>query len=116
MPRYSNTNLPSVTNYATKTSILTLKHNYPRDSKVQALVDVRLLVNTLKSEETRIGEWVNVIGYIQEPRQKKHPVPTPSPYLEVQVQAIVLWPSGPLKLDGYEKSLDLQKSDAQDTI
>lgn len=103
-------------NYATKTSILTLEHNYPRDSRVRALVDVGLLVNTLKSGETQIGEWINVIGYIQEPRQQKTSMLPPKPYLEIQIQAIVLWPSGPLKLDGYEKSLTLQKSNGLNTI
>lgn len=61
----------------------------------------------MKLNETRIGEWVNIIGY------KK--AATKSQVGEVvgtiQVQAIVIWSSGPLKLDGYERSLDLQNSD-----
>lgn len=107
------TDFGSVTNYSTKTSTLTLEHNYPRESKIKAIVDVELLVNTLKSEETQIGEWVNVIGYIQDSQQQKPSKLPNEPHLGIRVQAIVLWSSGPLKLDGYEKSLDLQKSDGQ---
>jgi hypothetical protein len=77
---------------------------------LKALVDIQLLVNTLKSHETQFGEWVNVIGYIQTPQQT--PV-TPSDGVDsyVYVQAIVLWPAGPIKIDGYEKSLDQQKAE-----
>lgn len=103
-----------MTNYSTLTAILTLEHNYPPGNKVKAMVDLELLVNTLKSDETRIGEWVNVIGYIRAPRQKLSKLPNDI-HLRIQVQAIVLWPSGPLKLDGYENSLDQQKADRQDS-
>jgi hypothetical protein len=76
---------------------------------VEVLVDVKLLLNTMKSNETRIGEWLNVIGYVME---RKHSI---NDYTDVQsivpVQAIVLWSSGPLKLDNYERSLDQQVSD-----
>jgi hypothetical protein len=72
-------------------------------------VDVELLVNSLKSDETRIGEWVNVVGYIQAPlpHLAKHPNHI---NMYAQVQAIILWSSGPLKLDGYENSLDQHKA------
>jgi hypothetical protein len=102
-----------VTNYSTKTSTLTLEHNYPRGSKIKAIVDVELLVNTLKSGDTQIGEWVNVIGYIQDSQQQKPSKHPNELHLGIRVQAIVLWSSGPLKLDGYEKSLDQQRSDRQ---
>jgi hypothetical protein len=73
---------------------------------------VSLLASTLKSDETQIGEWVNVIGYIQAPRQKlgEH---SNAIQLRTDIQAIVLWSAGPLKLDGYEKSLEQQKLDRQ---
>jgi hypothetical protein len=109
------TDVQSVTNYSTKTAILTLEHNHPPGNKLKALVDITLLVNTLKSSETRIGEWVNVIGYTQVPQQRRANY-TNSDELHVQVQAIVLWPSGPLKLDGYERSLDQQKADQDQEI
>lgn len=103
--------MSSVENYSTKTAALTLEHNYPPGNKLKALVDVRLLTSTLKPDETRIGEWINVIGYIQAPRQNL----ASHVNLRIQVQAIVLWSSGPLKLDGYEKSLGQQKADREST-
>ena len=78
---------------------------------MKAQVDVKLLLNTLKSTDTQIGEWVNVIGYITIDQQ----IPPKQPNghnSDIQVQAIVLWSSGSLKLGGYEKSLDQQNADA----
>lgn len=95
----------SVTKYSTKTAILTLEHNYPPESSLKVQVDVRLLVNSFTSNETRIGEWVNVMGYISDAESKTRS--SVSEKSGVHVQAIVLWSSGPLDLGGYEKSLVL---------
>lgn len=103
-------NLHSVSSYCVKSASLTLEHNYPPGNKSKVVVDVELLVNTLKSNETQIGEWVNVIGYIQTPQQKPTKLSNDT-YPRTRIQAIVLWSSGPLKLDGYEKSLEQQKAD-----
>ena len=102
--------LSSVIKYSSKTAILTLEHGHPPGNKLKALVDIQLLVNSLKSYETRFGEWINVIGYIQAPQQNPG---THSDSLDsnVYVQALVLWSAGPMKIDGYENSLDQQKSE-----
>lgn len=84
---------------------MTLEHNHPPGNKLQAMVDVQLLLDTLKSSDTRVGEWVNVIGYVgsvEASVSSEHRVP---------VQALVLWTSGPLKLDGYEACLDSLQSE-----
>jgi hypothetical protein len=69
------------------------------------LVDVNLVLESLGSDQTRIGEWVNVIGYItdippladgKEPNQRR---PT------VRAQAIVLWSAGPVDVRRYETSV-----------
>ena len=91
----------SVTRYSTKTALLTLEHNYPPGNTLKALVDVNLLVNTMKSNETQIGEWVNVMGYIQTPLSSNSVAASEA----VNIQAIVLWSTGPLNLQGYEQSL-----------
>jgi hypothetical protein len=101
--------LDSVTSYSKKTALLILEHNHPLGSPFKALVDVNLLLNTLKSHETQIGEWVNVIGYIE--RIKKQS-PLSSEEREVRVQALVMWSSGPFHLEGYEKSLDRKVTEA----
>ena len=66
-------------------------------------MDVKLLVNTMKSNEAQIGAWVNVIGYVQSQPDKNF---LEKNDLSVPIQAIVLWCSGPLNIDNYGKSLD----------
>lgn len=65
-------------------------------------MDVKLLVNSLGSTETRIGEWINVLGY-RSPEDTNFGLSGS----DVLIQAIMLWPAGPLDLKGYERSLDL---------
>jgi hypothetical protein len=91
-----------------KTAILTLEHNHPAGNKLRALIDVRLLLNTMKSNETRIGEWLNVIGYVMASETVRTNGPHRNTQEAIPVQAIVLWSAGPLKLDGYQRSLDQQ--------
>ena len=59
--------------YNTTTAVLTLRHDFPTGNEREALVDARLLLQSLTVAETRIGEWVNVIGYItsQSPAKAK---------------------------------------------
>jgi hypothetical protein len=77
---------------------------------LKALVDVNLLLNTLKTHENQIGEWVNVIGYVE--RTKKQNTMSDDD-LEVRVQALVLWSSGPFNLQGYERSLDRKTTEIE---
>jgi len=93
--------LGCVTNYSTKTGVLTLEHNHPPGNLLQAHVDVNLLVTTIKSHETQIGEWVTVMGYVIGQQKKQEPNHETS---EVSVQAIVLWSAGSFNLQAYEKS------------
>jgi len=102
--------LGCVTGYSTKKAVLTLEHNHPAGNGIKALVDVELLLNMLKSNETQVGEWVNVIGYtvasIENNALMKDSAETTH---NVRIQALVLWSAGPLKLSGYERSLDQLK-------
>lgn len=100
----------SITNYSTKTAILSLEHNHPAGNELKALVDIELVLGSIKSHETRIGEWVNVMGYVRATEQKTS-VQFKGDKLEVPVQALLLWSTGPFKLDVYEKSLERQKAD-----
>ncbi|KAG5742713.1 hypothetical protein H9Q69_014355 [Fusarium xylarioides] len=95
-----------VTSYSTSSACLFLSHLYPRDSIATAVVDVSLLLESLTAEQTRVGEFVNVIGYITEQKMtcdKKQPSQESK---QVCVQAIVLWSTGPMDLEKYEKLLD----------
>jgi hypothetical protein len=70
----------------------------------KALVDVNLLLESLDSSQTRLGEWMNVMGYVT----SKGPSKTAGPNCDcghTTVQAIVFWSAGPVKLDEYERAL-----------
>jgi hypothetical protein len=78
---------------------LTLEHNVHNGAKAQALVDIKLLLETVTSDQTRVGEWVNVTGYITSIAMngERH---------QVGIQALLLWSTGPLDLARYARSLD----------
>jgi len=96
----------SVTSYATASATLCLQDPHPRGSKDHVLVDVKLLLETLKTENTQIGEWVNVIGYIVASPVRPDTTPANRKRSEVHIQALLLWSAGPLDLDRYEASLE----------
>lgn len=96
----------SVTKYTTKTATLTLEHNHPVGNLLQAHVDVALLVATMKSNESQIGEWLNVMGYVMNPPSKETGQGRPAVY----IQAIMLWSAGSFNLKAYEMSLDQHKA------
>ncbi|PBP25107.1 hypothetical protein BUE80_DR003933 [Diplocarpon rosae] len=100
--------LGCVTKYSTKTGLLTLEHNYPSGNSLKAHVDVNLLISTIKSNETQIGEWVNVMGYIASDTSNHRATKDD---LNIHVQAIVLWSAKSFNLRGYEKSLDQRAMD-----
>ncbi len=99
---------PSVTKYHIGTGFLIVEHTNPQGVTDKILVDVNLLLETLKSTDTRVGEWVNVMGYMTS-LPGDHTVLSGFPGTVTTVQAIVLWSAGSVKLDDYEKILvDLQ--------
>lgn len=83
---------------------LTLQHGFPKGSSIKALVDVRLLLERLTAEQTSVGEWVNVIGYIcpapSAPMKKSSSRRTEAS--AVHIQALMLWSAGPLGISKYE--------------
>ncbi|KAK7415904.1 hypothetical protein QQZ08_012199 [Neonectria magnoliae] len=96
----------SVTFYSTVSGYLSLGHLYPRGTNVTVVVDVNLILESLTSEKTRIGEHVNVIGYIT---SKRPPHGQDTPHREapqVSVQAVMLWSTGPMDIHTYERSFD----------
>ncbi|KAK7220523.1 hypothetical protein V2G26_008526 [Clonostachys chloroleuca] len=95
--------------YSTRGAILQLAHAYPRDTNVTAHVDVSLVLETLGEEQTRVGEWVNVIGYITARADAPSAPTAPSTSTQaasVHIQALVLWSTGPLNVDRYEMSFE----------
>lgn len=96
----------SVTSYSVATGCLSMGHLYPPDTNVVALVDVNLLLATLTTELTRVGEYVNVIGYITARRDSPgtdiHAINKES--ARVSVQALVVWSTGPMDIQKYERT------------
>lgn len=124
--------LGCVTDYALSTGILTLQHAYPSPPHPCATVrvDARILLENMKSNDTRIGEWVNVMGYIERgarigsaaqdagsgPRaatsaEIEHAI-VGNPDVrarEMRVQAVMLWSAGAIRLGEYESNLEERK-------
>lgn len=86
--------------------MLSLEHRLQNGTcSVLALVDVNLVLESLGADQTRVGEWVNVIGYIT----------TAAPITDIKglnhgrqrvhAQAILLWLAGPLDVGRYEASV-----------
>lgn len=95
----------SVTRYSTQSATLTLQHEYPAGQKVQVSADVTLLLQNLKSEQTDIGQWVHVIGYITSFKQVPAKASTGFQLANVGVQALILWTAEGLDISSYEKAL-----------
>lgn len=93
----------SVLSYSTSNASLVLGHDYPRDTGVSANVDVHLLLENIGYEETRVGEWVNVVGYVRAKRRGGTGGGTGG-QLSVHVEALLVWPTGPLDVQRYERT------------
>ncbi|KAM5352418.1 hypothetical protein ACJ41O_005141 [Fusarium nematophilum] len=102
--------LGCVTSYSTSSGCLLLGHPYPKDADVTVLVDVSLLLETITSEQTRVGEYLNVIGYITAKKVLRGLDAPDRETSQVSVQALVVWSTGPLALHRYEKILDPGRS------
>ena len=112
--------LLSVTRYTVSTAVLALQHSFqlPSSSKtiqdtVTALVDVKLLSESLKLTDIQEGEWLNVIGYVDTVSSRKAGKPTrineEKVALEVKIDAVMLWSAGAVMIDKYESALQGRK-------
>ena len=113
--------LGCVGNYNAKTGHLILQHAYPPSPSPcsRAVVDVNLLLDDMKSNDTAIGEWVNVIGYVdaqpakveekgkfgQKGAHGQAGKELRGAMADTRVQAVMLWSAGAIKLDEYERTL-----------
>ena len=82
-------------------------------------MDVSLLLEGLKRDDTQVGAWVNVIGYVEgisrekigaEHRmmdiEKGRHASHHNEMIRVKVKAIMLWSAGALKIGEYERALE----------
>lgn len=94
--------LRSVTSYSSSTGILILEHDYLSKADVRAMVDINLLLENLGTNQTSVGSWVNVIGYVKSTPNASTSKSAIDGVPRVHIQAIVLWPTGPLDVHSYE--------------
>lgn len=92
--------MSSVRTYNINTGHLTLEHNYPRRRPSQPVpsvsVDIDAVLETVTSEELRVGAWVNVVGYVRRSTEQRG---------SIYVEAVMLFPAGPIVLGEYERIL-----------
>ncbi|KAF2133692.1 hypothetical protein P153DRAFT_419600 [Dothidotthia symphoricarpi CBS 119687] len=89
--------LGCIDEYVVTTGTLRLKHNYPPASQpTVANVDIEHVLERIKPHEMDVGTWINIIGYVERPKEKKG----------VFVQAIAVWDAGNVDLELYQKAVD----------
>lgn len=105
---------PSVTNYQSQTGILTLEHHYPSTSPTPASVsvDITLLIESIKASYLEVGEWLNVLGYVRERKEKRkgRNQATCSPESQawndsIYIEAVVVFPTDAFQIGEYERAL-----------
>ena len=65
---------------------------------------MNLVLETLTSELTRVGEYVNVIGYISSRiNPSKSEAQEREPAL-ISIQALLIWSTGPMDVQKYEQT------------
>ncbi|EQL02382.1 hypothetical protein G6O67_004361 [Ophiocordyceps sinensis] len=94
--------LACVTSYSMASASLMLGHLYPKGTNVDVSVNLELVLDKLPPGLTCVGEWVNVIGYVLSKPRSSRDRNEPS----ARVQALVIWPTGPMDIQRYERSFD----------
>lgn len=95
--------LGCVISYDVGTATLTLGHRFLDGSQVRASVDMRPRLESLKSEDTRQGQWLNVMGYVTFIRASNDEQ-------LVGVQAILHWAAGAVDIDKYETVVEQESA------
>lgn len=60
------------------------------------------VLESIKHHELEVGTWLNVIGHVDQRKEKG-----------VFVQAVTVWNAGNVDLDAYQKAVDKRKEVAQ---
>lgn len=71
---------------------------------MRVAVDVKLLLQTLKTSQTDIGCWVNIIGYVTSIEPKLAKSVKGGSAATVGVQALLVWTAIDLDISAYERS------------
>lgn len=89
-----------------------MSHDFPPGHAVEAVVDVRLVLEKLSGRLTADGAWINIIGYLAKVNGQLpiSGVPTDPSKLRVDIEAILVWSAGSLDIAKYEESLTHTKT------
>lgn len=71
---------------------------------MRASVDVKLLLDNLKHDDTDVGQWTNVIGYVTSVDRPTTRSGSESSALIIGIQALVLWKVQDLDIAAYENT------------
>jgi hypothetical protein len=86
----------SVDQYIVQAAILRLKHNHPTSTPpVVANVSVEHVLERVKRHEMDVGTWINVIGYVEQRKEKG-----------IFVQAVAVWDAGDVDLEAYTRAVE----------
>lgn len=58
-------------------------------------MNIEHVLERIKRDEVEVGSWINVMGYVEQRKEKG-----------VFVQAIAVWNAGNVDLDAYEKAVE----------
>lgn len=106
--------LGCVLDYDEKAGVLLLEHKYSlspsQDTTTKALVDMNMALETTTKSCLQDGSWINVIGYVQSiPRSTRRRASMSRPQVVAhappQVQAVLVWDAGAVKVDQYEQTI-----------
>ena len=115
-----------VSSYDTHSGILELQHAYPKSSTktIRALVDVNVILETLRRDDLEVGAWVNVLAYVNPDQaesdtkrlssERHRAKPSASgatseggnSTIKVKLQAVMLWSAGAIKIADYERAVE----------
>ena len=117
--------LGCVSSYNSRSGILELQHAYPASSaaSARALVDLNVILETVRREDLEIGEWVYVLAYVTPDQdengneqassaqgrgkrsQSGEPGKGNPTSINVKLQAVMLWSAGAVKIAEYERAV-----------
>ena len=110
--------MTSVFEYDTTKGHLLVEHAYPADATPtpRGIVDVNLVLETIKGELLENGRWINVIGYVREIKQtqkansrKKTAATGVVAVNAPMVQAVLMWDAGAMRVNEYETTMEAQR-------
>lgn len=79
-----------------------------------AIIDLKLILESVHSTDLQAGSWVNVIGYVRnypQRQEKRRGIVTDHGHTleKIEIQALLLWDAGAIMVGEYEAILSRQR-------